>query len=86
MATEVLSTNNMQEEASADFTIAAGDSIALILKDAERGAIVSVQGKVAANKYTEIGLLSFWSPQSAISAPGVYRCVRRQGVCGVAYA
>jgi hypothetical protein len=85
-ATDILSTSNLQEETSADFTIVAGIPAAIVLKNPELGAIVSIQIKTGTAKYTEIGMISSWSPQVSIAAPGEYRCIRRQGSCGVARA
>lgn len=85
-ATDILSTSNLQEETSADFAVVAGTPASIVLKNPTPGCLVSIQVKTGTSSYTEIGIISAWSPQASIASPGDYRCIRRQGSCGVARA
>lgn len=62
---------------SADFTLAAGDSATLYLKNPSgpplpRDAVAQVQIKSGANYYT-VGVLTFLSPGQVLTAIGTFR-------------
>jgi hypothetical protein len=78
MATTSIIADGTTEQASADFTLAAGESTTLSI----RGTIVmsqtaSVQSKQSDGTYTPFGEISSQEPVKVLAAAGTYRVVRR---------
>lgn len=69
---------------SADFTVAAGETLTVSLKAAAGDAQAVIELKDDGGTYTIIARMDVNNPAWAISAPGTYRVRRRAGgSCGV---
>jgi hypothetical protein len=82
MATAELLPFAATADESDDFTLAAGESCTLFLKDAgganglPDSALVTVQVKSSDTEYFDIGVLTRYEPAKALASPGTFRVAR----------
>lgn len=81
MATTSLIANGTTELASADFSLATGESATLSLSGVpDIYSRATIQFKASDSSYVSFGELTTKAPVQVLTAVGTFRCVRRVGV------
>jgi hypothetical protein len=78
MATTSIIADGTTELASAEFSLAAGETTTLSIRGAlTTNQIVRIQFKASDSTFTDFGILESQNPVKVLSGIGTYRCVRR---------